>query len=238
MEYQMENGDICEWNEIDSWDFDYVEYSIYDRAGYFNETTGDEYACTSNIFLNGSLESDSTEDGYEWDDDYTILFYEDPNEFDIFNLDLSTSEALAAISKLEGEAWVCEEIVKDLEYFDIYGDCMEYGKLAYEYKTFLALTIVDMDGVDSYANQYEENYKIDSEMLYVNFKVSKTLLEDTLEREFSYISWYLILPAEKGRPSERHLSWMLKGDGGVLYNKVWPHPNCIDWGGFNGPGSL
>ena len=164
----MENGDICEWNEIDSWNFDYVKYSIYDRAGYFNETTGDEYACTSNIFLNESLESDSTEDGYEWDDDYTILFYEDPDEFDIFNLDLSTSEALAAISKLEGEAWVCEEIVKDLEYFDTYGDYMEYGKLAYEYKTFLALTLVDMDGVDSYANQYEENYKIDvCEMLYV-----------------------------------------------------------------------
>ena len=94
------------------------------------------------------------DDNYEWDHSFTFYMYEDVEEFtnsempDVINLlnsGLSRSEALDVISKIEGESDEYERLMNDLHCFDSIGEYLKYAKLAYNAKTYLALTLIDVE---------------------------------------------------------------------------------------------
>ena len=208
------------------------------------------------------------DEDYEWDNSFTFdTMYEEYEDFvnpeypdveALLDSGLSRSEALDVISRIEGECDEYERVMSDWDSFDSFEGYLEFAKSSYNYKTYLALTLLNGydwagendTGIDGESSEIEDglgdgfwatNYMLldsrNSENCDVSWCSSDYLFrpagsdssvrcEDKLGdllSEHSCISCHLI-PAVKEIPSERH--------------KVWPHPNCIDWGGFNGPGSL
>ena len=94
------------------------------------------------------------DDEYEWDESFTFDMYEEgeecanseiPNVINLLNSGLSRSEALAVISKIEGPSDEYERLMKDLDCFDSFGAYLNYAKLAYNAKTYLALTLLEVE---------------------------------------------------------------------------------------------
>ena len=94
------------------------------------------------------------DDECEWDESFTFDMYEEDEEgenseitngIDLLNSGLSKSEALAVISKIEGPCDEYERLMKDLDYFDSFGAFLNYAKLAYNAKTYLALTLIEVE---------------------------------------------------------------------------------------------
>ena len=95
------------------------------------------------------------DDEYEWDESFTFNIYKDAEDLEnpelpdevvnILDFRLSRSEALDVISKIEGPSDEYETLMNDLEYFDSFSEYLKFAKLEYNYKTYLALTILEVE---------------------------------------------------------------------------------------------
>ena len=95
------------------------------------------------------------DDEYEWDESFTFNIYKDEEDLEnqelpdevvnILDSGLSRSEALDVISKIEGPSDKYETLMNDLEYFDSFSEYLKFAKLEYNYKTYLALTILEVE---------------------------------------------------------------------------------------------
>ena len=116
---------------------------------------------------------------------------------------------------MEGEADEYEELLRDLAngHFESYRDWLQFAKSAYRYKTYLALTLLDMDDWPNIheANENEETPRIRDTC---QTSLENTYLEDC-EMDTGENSEALTLSSSQPIPSDRYQ--MVNGDGSICF---------------------
>ena len=253
-------GGECNCDEAYEWDYSYT-LGLYDES----EAIPEDPELPDELWVLNSPhdEENYVWDGsrilspYEWDNSYTLGLYDesdaipaDPDElWVLMNSGLSGSEALAAISEVEGESDEYEELLGDLASggFESYSDWFKFVGSASRYKTYLELTLLDVDGWPSVYDANEETTRGgDACRILLENPYLKGCEMDAGENSeetdcktstyAQYLQAFLPVggPQVRDRVRVNPVKWQSCSD--VICPQARHRPYGIGWGGFNGPG--